>query len=163
MATDNEGIIYTDLSGKFPVTSLSGNKYVLLLYHYDSNAILVKPLKNRSDKETLKAYDELYTKLTNSGLAPKLHVLDNEASTALKRQINKSKHEPIIPKCSPTKHAKPTTSKPKSKPTKPEATKSISTSTKLISTTTLSATTTSVPTNQQATKSVFFHQIHPLK
>ena len=50
----------------------------------------MKTLKNRSNKETLKAYEDLYTKLSNSGLVLKLHILDNEASIALKRQIKAS-------------------------------------------------------------------------
>ena len=89
LAADSEGLIYTDLTGKFPMTSMQGNKYVLLLYHYDTNSIMVRPLKNRSDETTLKVYEELYNELTNKGFQPKLHVLDNEASQALKNQIKK--------------------------------------------------------------------------
>jgi hypothetical protein len=33
------GQIYTDQTRKFPVTSSLGNKYIMLLYDYDSNAI----------------------------------------------------------------------------------------------------------------------------
>jgi hypothetical protein len=32
--------IYTDITGIFPTTSLSGNKYILILYDYDSNIVL---------------------------------------------------------------------------------------------------------------------------
>jgi hypothetical protein len=32
--------IYTDLTGRFPTTSLSGNKYILILYDYDSNSVI---------------------------------------------------------------------------------------------------------------------------
>jgi hypothetical protein len=38
--------IYTDLTGRFTTTSLSGNKYILILYDYDSNSVLSSPLKN---------------------------------------------------------------------------------------------------------------------
>ena len=44
----NTGKIYTDQSGRFPVTSSEGNKYILLIYDYDSNAILTEPIKNRT-------------------------------------------------------------------------------------------------------------------
>jgi hypothetical protein len=37
--------IYSDLTGRFPTTSLSGNKYILILYDYDSNSVLSAPLK----------------------------------------------------------------------------------------------------------------------
>jgi hypothetical protein len=42
--------IYTDLTGRFPTTSLSGNKYLLMLYDYDSKSVLSEPMKNRGDK-----------------------------------------------------------------------------------------------------------------
>jgi hypothetical protein len=32
--------IYTDQMGRFPVVSSKGNKYIMILYDYDSNAIL---------------------------------------------------------------------------------------------------------------------------
>lgn len=63
LAQDINGVIYTDLTGKLPVTSINGNKYILLLYCYDVNAILVRPLKNRSDKETLNVYQAMYEEL----------------------------------------------------------------------------------------------------
>jgi hypothetical protein len=42
--------IYTDLTGRFPTTSLSGNKYILILNDYDSNSVLSAPMKNRGKK-----------------------------------------------------------------------------------------------------------------
>jgi hypothetical protein len=46
--------IYSDLTGRFPTTSLSGKKYVLILYDYDSNIILSAPMKNRVTKRWYK-------------------------------------------------------------------------------------------------------------
>jgi hypothetical protein len=43
-AIEATGQIYTDQAGRFPTTSSGGNKYVMILYDYDSNAILAKPL-----------------------------------------------------------------------------------------------------------------------
>ena len=51
LAADTTGTVYTDLTGKFPVTSISGHKYVMVLYHYDSNGIILRPMKNRIDIE----------------------------------------------------------------------------------------------------------------
>jgi hypothetical protein len=45
------GQIYTDLPGRFPVSSNRGNQYIYILYDYDSNAILAEPMKNRSDRK----------------------------------------------------------------------------------------------------------------
>jgi hypothetical protein len=38
---------YQDLTGRFPHTSSRGNQYILVVYDYDSNAILHNPLKNK--------------------------------------------------------------------------------------------------------------------
>jgi hypothetical protein len=40
-ATKDAGQIYTDQTGRFPVVSRKGNKYIMILYDYDSNAILI--------------------------------------------------------------------------------------------------------------------------
>ena len=36
---------YTDLTGRFPCRSSSGNEYLMIAYHYDGNVIVAKPLK----------------------------------------------------------------------------------------------------------------------
>ena len=42
--------IHTDQTGRFPVTSSLGNKYVLVLFDADTNAILAEPLRDRSQE-----------------------------------------------------------------------------------------------------------------
>jgi hypothetical protein len=79
--------IYSVLTGRFPTTSLSGNKYMLILYDYDSNNILSAPMKNRGDKEMVRAFDLLIKSLILRGLKPLLQRLDNEASLALRIYI----------------------------------------------------------------------------
>ena len=65
------------------------NKYVLVLCHCDANATLVKTLKDCSDQETLETYTELHNELNKNGFTVELHIMDNEASKSLKRQIVK--------------------------------------------------------------------------
>jgi hypothetical protein len=36
--------------------SSKGNKYIMILYDYDSNAILAQPIKDRTAPELLKAF-----------------------------------------------------------------------------------------------------------
>ena len=60
---------------------------MLILYTYDKNAILVEPIKTRSDM--LLTNDVLYDTLENTGQAPKLNIMYNEASTALNRLLQK--------------------------------------------------------------------------
>ena len=55
------GKIYTDQTGKFPCTSASGNNYIMILYDYDSNAILMEPIRNRKGPTLIEAHH-----LTNS-------------------------------------------------------------------------------------------------
>ena len=43
--------IYSDQTGKFPTTSHSGSKYLMVLVEIDSNAILVKPMTSKKEKD----------------------------------------------------------------------------------------------------------------
>jgi hypothetical protein len=80
------GKSYSDLTGRLPAKSQQGNLYVLILYTYDDNAILAKPLKTRSDADQLKAYEAILTR-AKRGAALTMHWMDNEASTAVKRLL----------------------------------------------------------------------------
>jgi hypothetical protein len=80
----DQGQLYTDLTGKFPVRSSKGNSYVMVCYVYDCNYVKVIPMKYRSALEWIKAYDHIHQELTVKGFKPKLQTLDNEASAALK-------------------------------------------------------------------------------
>jgi hypothetical protein len=44
----DQGQLYTDLTGKFPVRSSKGNSYVMVCYVYDCNYVKVVPMKSRS-------------------------------------------------------------------------------------------------------------------
>jgi hypothetical protein len=83
-AVVDQGQLYTDLTGEFPVRSSKGNSYVMLCYIYDCNYIKVVPIKSRSASEWVKAYGSIHQELTVKGFKPKLQTLDNETSTALK-------------------------------------------------------------------------------
>jgi hypothetical protein len=82
------GKIYTDQTGRFPVVSRKGNKYIMILYDYDSNAILAQPMKDRTSPELLKAFQVMEQELVASGLRPKLMKLENEASKLLKMYLH---------------------------------------------------------------------------
>jgi hypothetical protein len=87
-ATIDAGQIYTDQTGRFPVVSSKGNKYIMILYDYDSNAILAQPIKDRTAPELLRAFQVMEQELVARGLTPKLMKLDNEASTLLKMYLH---------------------------------------------------------------------------
>ena len=54
-----EGKIYSDLCGRFPTTSSRGNKYTYVMHVYDCIAILTKEIKNRNEKEMIRAFTSL--------------------------------------------------------------------------------------------------------
>jgi hypothetical protein len=81
--------IYTDLTGRFPTTSISGKNYILIMYDYDSNSFLSAPMKNRGDKDMVRDFDLLVQSLIIHGLKPSLQRLENEACLALRNYLTK--------------------------------------------------------------------------
>jgi hypothetical protein len=80
----DQGQLYTDLTGKFPVRSIKGSWYVMVCYVFYCNYVKVVPMKSRSASESVKSYDLIHQELTSKGFKPKLQILDNEAASALK-------------------------------------------------------------------------------
>ena len=96
---DLSGKIYTYQTGSFPITSSRVNKYILFAYHFDSNTIHAEPLKTRSGLDLTTAYQKLHSLLTNRGLRPHPHILDNECPNVLQkimREVNK-KFQLVLP------------------------------------------------------------------
>ena len=44
-------MIVTDQTGKFPITSSKGAKYIMVMCEINGNVIVVETMKNRTDKE----------------------------------------------------------------------------------------------------------------
>jgi hypothetical protein len=88
-ATIDAGQIYKHQTCRFPVVSSKGNKYTMVLYDYDSNAILANAIKDRTAPELLKAFQLMEQELLARGLKPKLMKLENEASQLLKERKGK--------------------------------------------------------------------------
>jgi hypothetical protein len=59
----DQGQLYTDLMGKFPVRSSKGNSYVMVCYIYDCNYIKFVPLKSRTASEWVKEYESIHQEL----------------------------------------------------------------------------------------------------
>jgi hypothetical protein len=79
--------IFSNQTGQFPIQSLCGNKFIMVMVEIDSNAILVEPMKNRKDAEMIRAYNTLLLRLKRAGIVPKKHVLDNEVPENMKNHI----------------------------------------------------------------------------
>ena len=61
----------------------------MVLYEYDSNAIISEPLKYRREHKLMRAYTTLHTKLTNQGLQPNFQTLDNKCPSGLNTFMRK--------------------------------------------------------------------------
>ena len=62
--------IATDLTGKSPVTTNMGNKYLFVLYDYYSNCILICPLKSRAYSDIIRVFTDLHEHLLTRGTKP---------------------------------------------------------------------------------------------
>ena len=71
-------------NGRFPAASSKGNKYIMVVFVEDTNAILTACMKHRSKSELIWNYSSLQKYLCERGFAPSLVFLDNKCSTGLK-------------------------------------------------------------------------------
>jgi hypothetical protein len=71
----------------------------MVLIKIDSNAILVKAMKNQTAGEIIQAYQVLVERLHSAGVNPTMHILDNECSPEFKEQIklNNMKYQLVPP------------------------------------------------------------------
>ena len=83
------GVVYNDLTGNFPFMSLDGSVCFFVMYHYETNAILVKAIANVDDRSICEAYKELFEILENKGYKPKMNVMDNQATKHIKKFLCK--------------------------------------------------------------------------
>ena len=83
VAPDKSDWAYGDLTGRYPLQSSQGYNYVLVVYHYDANAILVEGLRNREKATIMNGYKVIHERLKLCGCKPWLQVLDNEVSQLL--------------------------------------------------------------------------------
>ena len=82
---------YSDQTGRFHTPSSSGNNYVFVLYHQDTNTIHAVPIPNRQAATIRTAWETTHQVLVHQGHAPELHILDNECSQELKSSFLKYK------------------------------------------------------------------------
>ena len=82
---------YSDLTGKFPYPSSRGNEYVLVIYDYDSNAIIAKPIKSKRAADIRDAFIDVVSIFAKRGAKPSIYLLDNEISGKFKKALDKYK------------------------------------------------------------------------
>ena len=83
------GLVCTDQTGAFPITSSRSNRYIMVAHHYDTNSILVRPMPSRSQHHLQKAFQSIFETLCQAGHKPTSIRLDNEAPKTLKKYFKK--------------------------------------------------------------------------
>ena len=81
--------LFSDQTGRFPVTSSKGSKYIMVVYSQDANAILAEPLKSKSALEHYTAMEKIFNFLNQRGIHPQFHIMDNECSDLVKSLLVK--------------------------------------------------------------------------
>jgi hypothetical protein len=89
-ADKNSGIVHQDLTGSFPFVSLNGSVCFVVLYHYESNAILITPILGLDNMSMFNAYKTQLDELTVKGFKPKLNIMDNQATRHIKKYLTKN-------------------------------------------------------------------------
>ena len=54
-------LLPTDLTGHFPTISSRGYNYIIVCQIYDTNGIILRPMKNRSVSEHIRVYQEIFS------------------------------------------------------------------------------------------------------
>ena len=68
-----------------PFRSLEGNVCFLVVYHYESNAILALPISGFSDDVIFQAYKAIYEMIESKGFVIRFNIMDNQASKVIKK------------------------------------------------------------------------------
>jgi hypothetical protein len=84
---DITGLVFSNQTSRFLITSNRGHAYLNIFYIYDANFIASVPIKNRTKQELLQAYQITYMYLSSHGFKPCLHKMDNKTSKDVKNVI----------------------------------------------------------------------------
>lgn len=88
-----------DQTGRFTILSNKVNQYIMFMYEYDSNAILIHPMKNRTAAEITNAFPVLHKCLCRVVLKPQFDKLNNEPPEKLITKITDKnvEHQLVFP------------------------------------------------------------------
>ena len=69
--------------------SLDGSLCFFVMYHYETNSILVTPLANLDNKSIFEAFKTKFEMLEEKGNKPKVNIMDNQATKYIKQFLTK--------------------------------------------------------------------------
>ena len=68
---------YVDLTDRFPKRSSQGNKYILVGYQYDANAIQASPIKDRTASSIINVWEAMHNQFKLLGITPETYMTCN--------------------------------------------------------------------------------------
>ena len=71
---DADRLMFSNQTGRFPITSFKGNQYVMVLFETIGNNILVEAMRNRTSGEMIRAYQVLIDRMKEKGIHPTMHI-----------------------------------------------------------------------------------------
>ena len=84
---DLKETMYTDQTGKCPYLSSREYQYVMVGIHVEANYIFQEPMKNKTAKQNVEAYQRIFARMNACVLSTKKHILDNKISAEYKEAI----------------------------------------------------------------------------
>jgi hypothetical protein len=84
-ADKRTGVLYNDLTGSVIYMSLEENVCYLIVYNFESNAILGLPISGFDDNTVFAAYKTQFEFLESKGYKIKLNVMDNQCTKQIKK------------------------------------------------------------------------------
>jgi hypothetical protein len=91
------GVLYNNLMGNFLFMSYDGSVCCLVLYHYNSNAIMATPITGLDNVCIFNAYKPNFDELKSKGYKPILNVMDNQATKYIKNFLTKEECKLQLP------------------------------------------------------------------
>jgi hypothetical protein len=90
--------VHSNQTRRFPATSSSGKKYIMVFVEINRNYIDAEPTKSKTEGSTIKAYLALWERLTAMGILKSMtHIMDNEASAEYKKVIHNNCTIQLVP------------------------------------------------------------------
>ncbi len=87
LANATLGMMYTDITGAFPVWSFKNMQYIFVAYIYNLNTIIVQPMPSCTDALLIATFSEVFAILCACNYQSALNVMDNNCSKAVKKRI----------------------------------------------------------------------------
>ncbi len=85
------GMMYTNITGAFPIWSFKNMQCIFVVYIYDLNAIILGPMPSHTDASFIAFFSEVFTILRARNYRQALNVMDNECSKVVAKHIPANK------------------------------------------------------------------------